>query len=381
MYLARRLAQKGNPMFWPATDAALLTCAMIILMNLFFLSTGIIGEVWPQAAPHIQQPALRQLNLFTIATIAFWLLVGALIISVRRRDPDSHIPGIIITYMFGHPLMVMAYFNGIHSIVTGLLLAASPAFGFVMFKNRHVMNAMLIIWVEIMLLGFAVSFGWISDAPLYGDIPPNRFTEPTWLVMQALIAFPVGLALLMFTRQIVNALRIREGQVRELSRRDSLTGLWNRGYLAELMEREVALAQRNKQPLSLVVADLDLFKNINDKHGHAAGDHALLHAAKTLRSSIREMDHLGRYGGEEFVLVLPNCDLENARLTAERCRQALTAELVDTGKAQVRLSASFGVACICASEIDSDDLFRRADQALYQAKEQGRNQVVVAPAN
>lgn len=378
MSVLAQLAKKGNPMFWPPADGAMLACIMVIGMNLFFLVTGIIGEVLPQLAPHIHQPALRQFNLFCLAMIACWAGIFVLTMVIRRSNPQSLIPGMIVTYFFGHPLVVMAYFNGVHSMVTGLLLAVTPAFGFVMFRNRHVMNAMLMIWLEIILLGLAVSLGWLTDAPLYGDQPPNRFLAPMWLFMQVLIGFPVALGFLMFTRYIVSALRTREAQVRELSRRDALTGAWNRGYLSELMAREVASAERSGQPLAIVVVDLDLFKRINDEHGHAAGDLALIHAARQLGAAIREVDHLGRYGGEEFVLLLPNCNEENARITAERCRRALSAEPVKTDKAELTLNGSFGVASVRGASIDSDDLFRRADQALYQAKEAGRNRVVVA---
>lgn len=365
-------------MFWPPADGALLACVMIIGMNLFFLTTGVLGEVLPQLAPHIQQPVLRQFNLFCLAMIGCWGGILALTIIIRRKNPQSLIPGMIVTYFFGHPLVVMAYFNGVHSMVTGLLLAVAPAFGFVMFRNRHVMNAMFLIWLEIILLGLAVSLGWLADAPLYGDQPPNRFLAPMWLSMQVIIGFPVAFGFLMFTRSIVSALRTSEARVRELSRRDALTGAWNRGYLNELLSREVALAERTGQPLAIVVADLDLFKLINDEYGHAAGDQALIQAAGKLSSGIREVDHLGRYGGEEFVLILPNCDEESARVIAERCRSALSSEPVKTDTAELSLTGSFGVAAARGTSIDSHDLFRRADQALYQAKDAGRNQVVVA---
>ncbi|MCC1497024.1 GGDEF domain-containing protein [Alcanivorax sp. 1008] len=365
-------------MFWPPAEGALLACFMTILMNLLFLATGLIAEVLPQLAMHVQQPVLRQFNIFSLAMIALWSSVFILILLIRRNNPQSHIPGLIVTYLFGHPMVVMAYFNGVHSMVTGLLLAVTPAFGFVMFRNRHVMNALLLIWLEVILLGLAVSLGWLTDAPLYGDQPPNRFLVPIWFFIQVLIGFPVALALLMITRYIVSTLRTREAQVRELSRRDALTGVWNRGYLNELIAREVALSERSGQPLAMVVVDLDLFKRINDEYGHAAGDQALIHAARSLGASIREVDHLGRYGGEEFVLLLPNCDEENARITAERCRTALSAEPVKTNQTELTLNGSFGVAAVRGDKINSDELFRRADQALYQAKEAGRNRVVVA---
>ncbi len=378
MSLWRKLAAKGNPMFWAPVDGALLACVMIIAMNGFFLVTGIIGVLLPQLAPHVQVPVLHQMNLFALAMMLFWGLLYLTFLPLRKRNPRSRLPGMVVTYMFGHPLVVLAYFNGVHAIVTGLLLAVAPAFGFVMFKNRHVMNALLITWAEIILLGFAVSMGWVADAPLFGDEPPNRFTAPMWLFMQVLIGFPVAIGFLMFTRYIVNALRARELQVRELSRRDALTGSWNRRYLTELMEREVALAERTGQPLSLVVVDLDHFKRINDGHGHSAGDQALIQVAGCLADSIREVDHLGRYGGEEFVLLLPNCDTDNARVIAERCRETLANTPVDTGRARLPLSASFGVATCHGEALDIDELFRRADQALYRAKDNGRNRVEVA---
>ena len=378
MSLRRLLVSKGNPMFWPPAEGALLACLMTILMNLLFLATGLVAQVLPQVAMHVEQPVLRQFNLFSLAMIALWSSVFLLILVIRRNNPQSQIPGLIVTYLFGHPMVVMAYFNGVHSMVTGLLLAATPAFGFVMFRNRHVMNALLLIWLEIILLGLAVSLGWLTDAPLYGDQPPNRFLVPIWFFIQVLIGFPVALALIMITRYIVSTLRAREAQVLELSRRDALTGVWNRGYLNELIAREVAIAERSGQPLAMVVADLDLFKRINDEYGHTVGDRALIHAARSLAASIREVDHLGRYGGEEFVVLLPNCDEGNARIAAERCRKALSAEPVKTEQAELTLNGSFGVASVRGNKINSDELFRRADQALYEAKEAGRNQVMVA---
>jgi diguanylate cyclase (GGDEF)-like protein len=379
MHLWRQLKAKGNPMFWPPVDAALLACAIIVAMNLFFLITGIIGELVPPLASHARQEVLRQLNLFALAMVLFWSLLFVIFLRVRRTSPYSKTPGMIITYLFGHPLVVLAYFNGVHAIVTGLLLAVTPAFGFVMFKNRHVMNALLITWAEIILLGFAVSVGWLADAPMFGDEPPNRFREPVWLMLQVMIGFPVAIGFLQFTRYIVNALRLREIQIRELSRRDVLTGVWNRGYLNELMAREVAVAERSGKPLAMVVADLDFFKRINDQHGHSVGDQALIAAASSLASCIREVDHLGRYGGEEFVLLLPGCDAAAAAVIAERCRATLASTEVKSGKASLTLSASFGVASLCDKQIDADELFRRADRALYRAKDLGRNRVEIAP--
>lgn len=365
-------------MFWPAVDAAILACLIIIGMNLFFLITGLIGVFVPQMATHVEREVLVWLNLFCLAMMVSWSALALACLAVRRHNPDSTLPGLIITYMFGHPLVVLAWFNGVHSIVTGLLLAVTPAFGFVMFKNRHVMNALLITWLEIIILAFAVSMGWLVDAPLFGDEPPNRFLEPVWLLLQVLIGFPVVIGFLLFIRYIIQALRHREAQVRELSRRDPLTGVWNRGYFAELLERESALAERNQEPLSLVVADLDFFKQVNDTHGHSAGDKALITVARVLGRALRKVDHLGRFGGEEFILLLPGCDGKAAGVIAERCRKAVADTPIDTGEKTLEITASFGVATVQGPHIDTEALFRQADAALYQAKDAGRNQVIMA---
>ena len=285
-------------MFWPPTDAAVLACTIIILMNLFFLGIGIIGALVPTLASHVVHDSLVWMNLFCLGMILFWGLILGFSLVIRARNPNSLVPGLVITYLFGHPLVVLAWFNGVHSIVTGLLLAVAPAFGFVMFKNRHVMNALLITWLEIILLAFAVSFGWLPDAPLFGDAPPNRFLEPIWVLIQVLIGFPVAIGFILFNRNLIQALRRREAEIRELSRRDPLTGIWNRGYLGELLDRELRLAVRNNQPVSLMVADLDFFKRINDGYGHHIGDMALKHASEVLAGSLREVDHLGRFGGD-----------------------------------------------------------------------------------
>jgi diguanylate cyclase (GGDEF)-like protein len=162
----------------------------------------------------------------------------------------------------------------------------------------------------------------------------------------------------------------------ERAAKDSLTGLLNRGMLLETLERELLRAQREAAPLSVAMVDLDHFKRINDVHGHAAGDEVLRHAAQRMAHSVRRQDVVGRYGGEEFLAVLPGCSLLGAESLAERMRVALQqAGIPLDGSKPLQVSASIGVASTTAfdSRCGREELLRAADQALYVAKREGRN--------
>ncbi len=156
--------------------------------------------------------------------------------------------------------------------------------------------------------------------------------------------------------------------------RDPLTGIGNRRALEEAVAREVAFARRHGTPFSLVVADIDHFKVINDTHGHDAGDDALCSVVACFREEMRAADTLYRFGGEEFVVLLANTDLKGASNQAERLRNGVAARIHRCGPSRIAMTASFGVG-EWQPEEPCEQLFRRADAALYEAKHQGRNRV------
>jgi len=164
--------------------------------------------------------------------------------------------------------------------------------------------------------------------------------------------------------------------------RDALTGILNRGTIIDRLASQLALARRGGHPLSVVLGDIDLFKRINDTHGHAAGDEVLREVARRLQGLTREGDCLGRYGGEEFLFVLYPCDAGSAAQVAERMRRVIAETpiaLRNDGGEHASLTISLGV----ATTLPRDDwraelLLKRADDALYRAKAEGRNRVSVA---
>ena len=166
-----------------------------------------------------------------------------------------------------------------------------------------------------------------------------------------------------------------QAALQEQAVRDGLTGLYNRRYLDEMLEREVSRARREGIPLSLVMLDIDHFKRVNDTYGHQAGDEVLKILAATLMADIRTEDMACRYGGEEFLILLPNMPLAAALTRAEAWREAVEALCIVHGDFPIRFTISLGVAAYPDHGKTPDDLTRCADQALYRAKHGGRNQV------
>jgi two-component system, cell cycle response regulator len=162
--------------------------------------------------------------------------------------------------------------------------------------------------------------------------------------------------------------------LRDQATHDSLTGLWNRAATLELLANELARQQRHGGSIGVVLIDLDGFKQINDTYGHLVGDQILHAASQAMQSATRRYDSVGRFGGEEFILILPGCDLINARSHAERVRSAIEQVSINTPQGWVGVTASFGVTLARPGQtVDAFTLLRAADAALYQAKHTGRN--------
>ena len=171
------------------------------------------------------------------------------------------------------------------------------------------------------------------------------------------------------------AVQVLQEELRELSTHDALTGLYNRRYLEESFRRELLLAERAGHPVSVIMGDLDHFKAVNDRDGHLAGDEVLRVFGNLMKHNARASDIICRYGGEEFLLVLPGMTQEGALERAEQLRRAMAAMRFSYGASQIMVTASFGIAVFPSHGRTTDELIAAADTALYSAKAAGRNRV------
>jgi diguanylate cyclase (GGDEF)-like protein len=196
--------------------------------------------------------------------------------------------------------------------------------------------------------------------------------ERLWLAgVVVLLSFVCSSARLLVTQ---NRLILAKEALRREASRDGLTSLWNRKAILSILERELLRAERDKQPVGLIMIDVDHFKSVNDSRGHAAGDAVLRIIASGIAAVVRPYDSVGRYGGEEFLIVAPNCGIGETWELAERVRVHVAGCNIMAGGSAVKVSLSLGVATAdTATEIET--LLQAADAALYQAKNNGRNRV------
>jgi two-component system, cell cycle response regulator len=161
---------------------------------------------------------------------------------------------------------------------------------------------------------------------------------------------------------------------------DALTNLWNRASILSMAHNELRRSDRETRPFSLLLCDIDHFKRVNDNHGHLVGDVVLEEVAKRLIASVRDYDPVGRYGGEEFLIVLSNCTEDGLRARAEHIRTAIASTPIRIGNTEISVSISIGAITHCCTEFDIplESILARADAALYNAKAGGRNRAIFA---
>ncbi|WP_151703445.1 GGDEF domain-containing protein [Nitrincola alkalilacustris] len=212
--------------------------------------------------------------------------------------------------------------------------------------------------------------------------PANLTTIYTILSASIIVSVLASIIMLYFhrlnyrMRLEIKERTLLEQRLRELARTDWLTGVMNRRHFMEVADQEVSRSRRYAKPLSVLMMDLDHFKNINDRYGHAAGDEVLVAFVRECQRLLREEDSLARMGGEEFAILLPETGLERALIVAEKLRKAIEFNPVErTGEPSISLTISIGCCELSEENHDIEMMLSKADQALYRAKKMGRNQV------
>lgn len=363
------LARRGAFVGW-------MSAPMYFLLGLWALGGWLLAE----HDAHLDGRMLGYATVYAFTLFLLWVAVALRGLYLdSKRLPDTLYTQVVL-WGYAITAAITCYLVGTMNIVAGLIMMGAPLIGMMLFPVRQVLVVFGSSIVAVLLMSVASAAGYLPYAPILNsgllvDTRPGLYYAMSGIAGAGLyVAYEV-----LIMMALVSAWHYREAGVRALSITDTLTGVANRRHIIDELERQLAIHERSNARIAVIMVDIDHFKQINDAHGHIAGDRALTAAAEALRACLRGSDLIGRYGGEEFLILLPGASLADAHDVAERCRQAVAATGVEANGVRVTLTASLGVTSQPATEVRNvDQLIHIADEAMYQAKQGGRNRVVAA---
>jgi len=329
------------------------------MMRRIVVAAACIDAAWIPFYTALGAPFLAGLNVASVALYATaYVLIG------RRRNT------LALTLVWLEVL--------VHSAAASLLIGWDSGFHYflLIFIPAIVVSSSRRRALPAVGVLLAFYLGLHHVCSVVGPLSPLApgALRAAWWVNAALI---FGLLYTMTAFYRVTVIRA-EQRLLTAATTDVLTGLANRGHFQLRAAAELAHGRRSQQPTALVLADVDFFKRVNDEHGHEAGDRVLVQVGAVMRDTLREVDLLARWGGEEFLALLPQCSGPTALEVAERLRAAVAATPIDIGGRRLQITASFGVAEVHDLQ-DLQAAIARADQALYASKHGGRNRVHGVP--
>ncbi len=371
-----------NPMDWRAIDRLILLAALVLLAPVGFGAALLVADI--VAPEHINQsyvPGLLWLYGLHILLLTSMILVAA---SKRKKSDDWPLfeNTIIASYII--TVLVSSYLTGSHFSEGLLLIFLGVNITGTLASVNKIRKSYWIVVPILLVMGITDHIYSLPHAPLLIQPMTTPDGRPLvgWLIVRdiivAILGFLVYLCILAMKRWTE-----RESLYLEMSTTDGLTRLSNRNFFINRGQEEIARTREQTLPsspsLSCIMIDLDHFKHINDTWGHHAGDQVLIAASKVMMKNARKTDEVGRYGGEEFAMLLPGTSARRAAQIAERIRRKISDMNVIVDGNSIEVTASFGVACFPSTDINNmEDLLKAADKALYEAKESGRNKVVTA---
>jgi diguanylate cyclase (GGDEF)-like protein len=339
--------------------------------------------VWMLVAARGEIPDIFSISIASIAMISAQAMKLAAVYEYRGRDwprlqcllPVSSICLVLLVLQQDNTRDRMVFSSFILAAQMLILVQALQTDT----ESRTGRAWRLLFGSAVMTLPILALRAMVAFWDIYPFATPNGVVAPNPLQMAAFVCM-IALDLLGSIGFILMIKERAEREIRALAMTDSLTNIFNRRAFMGMAEKELAAAQRNHLSLALLMIDIDYLKRINDEHGHSAGDAVLADVAGLLASRLRKQDTVGRYGGEEFCVLLPATDEAGALALAEKLRHAVEAMPVTIGQSSTSVTISIGIAVCQATggtgPIDFSRVLEDADAALYQAKREGRNRTV-----
>lgn len=361
-----------------ARKAQLMAILAVLLSVLLMLTTKLVTSFDFGQGKNLDVGFVQALPPYIVAYIALCLLAFALgfFKPIKRSQYiDGYVTTVLCIYTLGNIGFVHLF--GELSLWTGVLAAGTPIVGWILFDTRSVLIAYAVGTGMSVILYILAYLGVLEYAPIVTQ-KQSLHTNTAWLIVIYAVGIPHVFCLLLLAHISIKHWRSREERVRYMACTDELTNISNRRHFMAQMEVEINRLSRKGLPISVLMIDIDHFKKINDSYGHLVGDEVIQKTALVLAKSLRKADLVGRLGGEEFCIALPETDQENAMMVAQRCRRKIAeTDFTDEG---IKATVSVGVSTFSVNTSISDETLRiaiiaAADEALYQSKAQGRDRV------
>lgn len=372
------LLPTGSPFGWNARDRALyvqfLTALLMAIVTLSFAAF----DGWPFLLERPENvAALRATTWLAVGGLVFWIGFYAWTRRwvVRRNVQFSWL---LFCTIAAHIITgtAVCYAIGPYTAASGLIMVAALLLGMVLLERRSLCVAVIGWFLAMFAMHFASTTGVLPFLSLF-EASFERFGLAQVAAERAVAAALIYIPLAVVMDHLISVWRQDERSLYEAAQFDSLTGAYTRGFAMELMQRALLKARGDSKPFGVLMLDLDHFKRINDAHGHARGDVVLAQTTRAVQSTLRAGDIVGRFGGEEFVILLPGADLRQAVGAGERCRAAV-AKMEIPNAPYLSVTASVGVAAFPDHGDDLDALLKASDRAMYSAKANGRNRIETA---
>lgn len=374
---SRSLLPSGSPFGWSARDRSSYIQFLTLLLMLIVTGSFVFLEGWPFLLERPRnEEALHTTKMLAVGATVFWL--GFYVWTRRVVAPHGHgFSWLLLVTIAAHIITgtSVCYAIGPYSAASGLIMVAALLLGMVLLRRLWLWTAVLGWVLAMFAVHLASEAGWLPFLSLF-ELGPTSVVKVAAerAVAAALIFFPLAIVM----DHLISVWRKDERSLHEAAQFDSLTGAYTRGFAMEVMQRVLSRARSEGTSFAVLMLDLDHFKRVNDAHGHARGDLVLQQTTRAVQSTLRADDVVGRFGGEEFVVLLPGADLEQAMGAAERCRAAVESMQI-AGAPYLSVTASVGVAAFPNHGEDLDTLLKASDRAMYRAKAHGRNRIETAP--
>ena len=368
-----KIVPQGMMMNWSAFDKSLLILLLSGLDQIVWWVWCVYSYITPDVRKWIRPDYMLQRIAEISLTISLTFIGLIFLHKFRHNKLLNQITPMTVVSIFTILYIHAAFSIGITSPTTIGGYISIVSLGFLFIERRFIYIVIFPSTVVLLYLIYLSATNQIEYAPVFSEKlnTSNIYTNTYWIGSMAFLYLPIFVICTALFELLLNQWRNREQEIKIISEKDGLTNVYNRRSISE----KLSLLDKHELSYSIVLLDLDHFKKINDNYGHDIGDRVLRRVASILSQNIRHRDMVGRFGGEEFILILNEDNLNVVKEVAERCRHQIEKTKIQVhNDLSISITASLGIAA-GNPEDNHENIVRLADQALYLAKSSGRNQV------